>query len=91
MINAKYVVDCKTPRTDWTRYTDGARHFDSADANEIARALAIGFGIPPGSGAHIAWNATVRVRVWIGLSDPGDEPDGEYVYDALAQYGTEWR
>lgn len=86
MVDVTFTVDSKTSSTDWVHYASGASAVVAQDDhNAVARTVAVGLGIPPGTGAMIAWNATVRVRVWVGTVEPGGDPSGEYVYDALAK------
>lgn len=82
----RYAVDSKTPSNDWAPYSEGTVETAETDPNAIARTVAVNQGIPPGAGALIAWNATVRVRVWTNPdTGPGAAPDGEYVHEALAK------
>ncbi|MER5608314.1 hypothetical protein AB0F93_03660 [Micromonospora tulbaghiae] len=79
----RFVIDSKFAGGEWSLYEEGTVASPEQDPNEIAKTIAISQGIPPGTRAHIAWNAMVRVRVWTG---PGEDPDGEYLYDALAKF-----
>lgn len=81
----RYVVDSRLYGREWELYSEGTTETTEQDPNAIARAVAVGQGIPPGTGAFIAYNATVRVRVWTDPATTDGPASGEYVHDVLAE------